>query len=376
MRIGIDALGIIKAGGGRTATVNLLRPLFEIDTHNEYLVALSAYEKIFETPAGNVHQWVMPVRNRFLKRVYAQVAFPVKMRGYDALHFTKNLSLWGPLPPKIMTVYDLSMLLLPELMPSSDRWYWSTLQKRAVQDADCVITISKSAAKDIVRFYEVPEERIRVIYPGLDTRFCPAAPEKIAQARAKYHLPERYLVHVGRIDPIKNLTTAVKAFARLRESGAYDGKLVLVGEVYKKTPDLNLVPTIEQLGLQNDVVLAGYADNYIFDEDLPAVISGATAMIFPSLNEGFGFAPLEGMACGTPVIASKAGSLPEVLGDAAVFLETNDANCLAREMERVVTNAVLREELRLKGLAQAKQYNWYESARQTLKVYEEFGSRK
>lgn len=372
MRIGIDALGIVKSGGGRTATVNLLCPLFEIDQKNEYLVALSAYEPVFETPAGNVKQWVMPVSNRFAKRVYAQVAFPWKMRDYHVVHFTKNLSLWGPMPPKVLTIYDLSMLRLPEIMPRSDYLYWRTFQKKSVQDADCIITISNDAAKDIVRFYEVPEEKIRVIYPGIGTHFCPASAEKIAQLREKYHLPERYLVHVGRIDPIKNLTTAVKAFARLRERGAFDGKLVLIGEIYKKTPDINLLPAIESLGLQDDVILAGYAGNYVSDEDLPGVISGAVAKVFPSLNEGFGFAPLEAMACGTPVIASRSGSLPEVLGDAAVLLEQNDVETLAGEMERVVNDHALRSALRAKGLAWVKRYNWYENARQTLSVYEAY----
>jgi glycosyltransferase involved in cell wall biosynthesis len=352
--------------------VNLLRPLFEIDQKNEYLVALSAYEPSFETPSGNVHQWVMPVSNRFLKRIYAQAAFPWKMRDYHIVHFTKNLSLWGPMPPKILTVYDLSMLRLPGIMPRSDYLYWRTFQKKAVQDADCIITISKDAAKDIVHFYEVPEDKIRVIYPGIGTHFRRLDAAQIAQAREKYHLPERYLVHVGRIDPIKNLTTAVKAFARLRERGAFDGKLVLIGEEYKKTPDSNLVPTIQRMGLQNEVILAGYAGNYVCDDDLPAVIAGAVAKVFPSLNEGFGFAPLEAMACGTPVIASRSGSLPEVLGDAALLLEQNDVEILAQAMERVVNDAALREKLRARGLEWVKRYNWYENARQTLDVYEAF----
>src|SRR5690242_11609393 len=102
MKIGIDAIGIEKASGGRTATMNLLRPLFEIDKKNEYLVAVSTYESLFETSAGNVHQWVIPVRNRFMKRIYAQINFPIKMRDSNILHFTKNLSLLGPMPPKVL----------------------------------------------------------------------------------------------------------------------------------------------------------------------------------------------------------------------------------------------------------------------------------
>jgi glycosyltransferase involved in cell wall biosynthesis len=371
MKIAIDAMGIEKAGGGRTATLNLLRPLFEIDQENEYLVAVSTREPLLDTPAGNVRQWVLPVKNRFLKRIYAHAAFPVKLREFDLVHFTKNLGLWGPMPPKVLTVYDVSMLKLPEIMPRSDYLYWRVLQKLALVDVDCVITISKSAAQDIVHFYRIPEKKIRVIYPGIAPHFCPAGPEQVAQARAKYYLPERYLLHVGRIDPIKNLTTLVQAFDRLLKKGVYDGKLVLVGEFYKKTPDLNLVPTIERLGLQNEVLLAGY----IPDVDLPAVFSGAEAKVFPSLNEGFGFVPLEAMACGTPVIASRSGSLPEVLGDAALLLKSPDVDTLATEMERLVTDPALRRDLRERGPRQASRFNWRNTAGETLNVYREFSRR-
>lgn len=371
MKIGIDAMGIEKAGGGRTATLNLLRPLFNLDRENEYLVAVSTYEPLLDTPAKNVKQWVLPVKNRFIKRIYAQVAFPVKLRDFNLVHFTKNLSLWGPLPPKVLTVYDVSMLKLPEIMPRSDYLYWRVLQKMALQDVDCVITISKNAAQDIAHFYGVPEKKIRVIYPGIAPHFQPVDPSKRVLVRDKYKLPERYLLHVGRIDPIKNLTMLVQAYDRLLKKGIYDGKLVLVGEFYKKTPDLTLIPTIKRLGLEKEVILAGYVP----DSDLPAVFSGADAKVFPSLNEGFGFVPLEAMACGTPVIASRSGSLPEVLGDAAVLFNSQDVDMLAVEMERVVTDLNLRQELREKGLKQASKFNWQNTASRTLEVYREF-SRK
>jgi glycosyltransferase involved in cell wall biosynthesis len=275
------------------------------------------------------------------------------------------------MPPKIVTVFDLSMLLYPQLMSRADLFYWRTLQRASLREARLVITISRSAASDIHRFYGIPNQKIRVIYPGLADHYHPASQEEICRVRAKYNLPEEYLLHVGRIDPIKNLTTVVKAFAQLRSRNVFAGKLVLVGPLYLKTPDLELVPTIKRLGLQNEVILAGMYGNIIADEDMAAVYSGARAKLFPSLNEGFGFAPLEAMACGTPVIASRAGSLPEVLGDAALLLEENNVETLAQATEHVLTSPVLHQTLRDKGLQQSRKYNWYEAARQTVDVYKE-----
>jgi glycosyltransferase involved in cell wall biosynthesis len=373
MLIGIDALGIEKASGGRTATLNLLRPLFQIDRSNKFIVMVSSYEPLFEAPEKNVQQRIVPFRNRFLRRIYAQLTFPYFVRDCDVVHFTKNLSLWGPLPPRIVTIYDLTTLKLPHLIPKSDYWYWRTLQKWSLQSAQCIITISHSAAEDIQRYYKIPNEKIRVIYPAIDPRFYKRSIEEITFVQKKYNLPDDYLIHVGRIDPIKNLTTLIKAFARLKQNKLYAGKLVLVGEPYKKSPDLSVIPLIQELNLKNDVILTGY----ISDDDLPAVFSGACLKVFPSHNEGFGLVALEAMACGVPIIAHRAGgALVEVIGDAGIITDSNDLETIYAAIVRVITDPALQDEMRIKGFEQVHHFNWEETARQTLALYSEIAQNR
>jgi alpha-1,3-rhamnosyl/mannosyltransferase len=303
-----------------------------------------------------------------MKRIYAQVAFPYVMRHCDVVHFTKNLSLWGPLPPKIVTVYDLSMLKLPHLMPKSDLIYWKTLQRWSLQSAECIITISQSAANDIHRYYQIPMERIRVIYPAMSPHFYPRSPSEINTAREKYKLPADYILHVGRIDRIKNIGVLVRAYDRLRREGIYSGKLVIVGQPFKKSPDTELIPLIHDLHLENDVIMAGY----VSDEDLPAVFSGAQLEVFPSHNEGFGLVALEAMACGAPIVAHQAGgALREVIGEAGIVTETNDLDTIYAAIAQVMANSDLQNELREKGLERVKCFNWEDTARQTLTVYHE-----
>jgi glycosyltransferase involved in cell wall biosynthesis len=373
MRIGIDALGIEKASGGRTSVVSLLSALFKLDQKNSYIVAVSTYEPLFYTQAGNIFQWLLPVRNRFLRRIVAQILLPIRMRTCDLIHFTKNLSVFGLLPPYILTIHDLSMLKYPDLMAKSDLFYWKTLQSRAACSAARIITVSKNASSDIQKFYRINPDKIDVIYHGVDPIFSPVANHIQKVVLDKYHLPDEFLLHVGRIDPIKNLPSLVKAFALLKKHNQYAGKLVIVGEYYKKTPDYTLLPTINQLNLVSDVILPGY----VAQEDLPAVYSAARLKIFPSHNEGFGLAPLEAMACGTPVIAYHAGgAVSEILGDSAIILNENDPESIYKAIFGILRDDDLREDLILKGLRHAKNYDWMESAQRTLSVYEKIVSEK
>lgn len=368
MRIGIDALGIEKASGGRTSVFNLLKALFAIDQDNQYLVAVSSYEPHFISPAGNVKQMLLPIRNRFLRRIAAQATLPFWMRNCDVIHFTKNLSLLGGLPPYILTIHDLSMLKYPQLMPKTDLFYWRTIQRYSAIKAARVITVSQSAARDIEKYYGVDKSKIRVVYHGVSSDFKPAEPEEIERVRKKYKLPTDFIIHVGRIDPIKNLTSLVYAFDMLRKRIHYQGGLVIVGEFYRKTPDLNLIPTIEKLNLKNEVILTGY----IPDEDLPAVYSAAHLKVFPSHNEGFGLAPLEAMACGVPVIVNKAGgAVAEVVGDAGIVLEKNDPETVYEAIVKIFSDETLERKLRKAALERAKIFRWEQTAKQTLEIYRE-----
>jgi len=367
MRIAVEALGIHYFGGGRSATLNLLEALFALDTQNEYLVILSEPESSLATPAGNVRQWVAPLRDRFALRIWAQLFLPVGLRGYDLVHFAKNLGVFGVPARTVITVYDLTTLIYPDLFPYFDVWYWQHIERRTLQAADRIVAISHSTAGDIMRFYDIPSECIQVIYPACAPHFLPASEDEIIRVRQRYGLPEQFILHVGRIDRKKNLPLLVEAFAQFQEQTRFEGKLVLVGEEYRKSRDLFLDPTIEHLGLRQHVIFTGCVP----DADMPALYSGALVAVLPSLHEGFGLVALEAMACGTPLIVNRAGAVAEVVDDAAVILESVEVDCVAEALVHMMQDPELHQAMRRKGLSRAQRFRWEDTARQTLQLYEE-----
>ena len=367
MKIAVDAIGIHYAGGGRTSILNLLQHLFEIDRSNQYLVFLSQPEPSLETPAGNVKQSIVPLKNRFGVRIYAQAFLPFRIRGFDLVHFSKNLGLFGPLPPSVVTVHDLTTILYPKVVPWLDYLYWRTLQGLTVRNARLVTTVSHTAAKDLEKIYRIPSSKIRVIHHGCAEIFRPSSADDIHLVRQKYNVVDPYILHVGRIDLKKNLTVLVKSYDLLRKKTGFQGKLVLVGEEYKKSFDLNLRPTIEELGLQGEVIFTGRVP----DQDLPPFYSGALFCVYPSHHEGFGLAQLEAITCGCPLIAHKAGAVAEVVGDAGIILECVDVEKIAVQMARLVGDPILRETFRKRGLERAKGFRWQKAAEKLLEVYQE-----
>jgi glycosyltransferase involved in cell wall biosynthesis len=365
MKIAIEALGIHAAGGGRTATLTTLENLKRIDQENQYTIYLSRFEASIQ--AKNFRQVMAPFKNRFLLRAWAQLALPWATRGHDLVHFMKNLGVFSIAAPSIVTMYDLTTLVHPELFPALDVWYWRYIQKRTLENADRIIAISQTTAADLVKYYDLSLDKIKIIYPAIAPHFEPASETEVESVRKKYGLPERYLIHVGHIDRKKNLTFLVDVFARFCRQANFDGNLVLVGEIYPKTMDHVLVPTVEKLGLQQRVTFT----NFVPDEDLPALYSGAFAAVFPSLHEGFGLAPVEAMACGTPLIAHSAGAIPEVVGDAAIILDKLDHDAFADVLADLYSSSQRWRQLRHLGLQRSSRYSGENTARQTLELYRE-----
>jgi glycosyltransferase involved in cell wall biosynthesis len=251
MRIAIDALGIHNFGGGRTATLSLLEGLFLLDRQNQYRVYLSKAEPVLNPYQFNVQQVVIPFKNRFLQRVFAQLMLPIQTRDFDLVHFAKNLGVFGLNSPSIVTIYDLTTLVHPDLFPKFDVWYWRSIERITLRKAARVIAISETTAHDLKFYYDLPTQRIKIIYPSIDARFKPASSSEIYQIRQKYHLSYSYILHVGRIDLKKKLTLLVEAYyqaKKISKSSSFD-KLVLVGEVYPKSQDDDLEPTIERFNL-------------------------------------------------------------------------------------------------------------------------------
>ena len=201
---------------------------------------------------------------------------------------------------------------------------------------------------------------------GCEARFNPARDAaSIDAAAARYGLPKRYVLAVGTLEPRKNLTTLLRAFARLREGSAVDPAVGLVIAGARGWLDDPIFEAVQSLGLERAVNFPGFVD----DDDLPALYQGAELFVFPSLHEGFGLPLLEAMACGVPVVASNASALPEVAGGAALLVDPHDAEALAQAIARVLGDEALRARLRDAGVARAAQFSWQTAARRTLDAY-------
>jgi glycosyltransferase involved in cell wall biosynthesis len=367
MKIAIDALGITQPGGGRTATLNLLQALLRLDHDNDYLILVDVEEPALAGP--NVRQWAIGERGRFAARLWVQWHLPTALRRERValVHHVKNLGAFFMPGRTVVTVYDLSVLIHPEIYPRSDRLYWRWVEPLTLRQADCVIAISNDTADAIARYYGLLRQRIRVIYPGYDPRFRPLPDPAAARAARQYGLPDTFFLHVGSISRKKNLLPVVQAVARLRQSG-HVVKLVLVGRVYGKARDDELLRAFESGDLEDDVMWLGPVP----DDDLPALYNAAVALVFPSLQEGFGLVPLEAMACGLPVVTSGAGAIGEVVGDAAFIVDhASEESAWASALERVLSDSGLRQRLRSRGLERVPRFSNEESARQLLEVYRE-----
>lgn len=369
MKIAIEALGIHVFGGGRTATLTLLEGLLALDEKNQYRIFLTQSEPTLSNTAGNVKQVIAPFKNRFLQRLWAQAVLPWAVQDCHLLHYAKNLGVFCTRKPEVVTMYDMTTLVHPELFPWMDVWYWRHVQKLTLHKAARIISISETTAHDIARFYALHPEKIRVIYPSIDPRFQPATSDEIERVRKIYGLPDTFVLHVGRIDRKKNLTLLVEALAQARQliGPGFADHLVLVGDMAKKSQDEDLLPFITSLGLKEYVVFTGC----IPDTDLPAVYSAARLAVSASLHEGFGLSAMEALGCGVPLLAYQAAALQEAVGDAAVVLDTLNCGIWAETLARLLSEDDFRQQLSEKGLARAQLFQRERNARETLKLYQE-----
>ena len=262
--------------------------------------------------------------------------------------------------PSVVTIHDLGYRRFPAAHPFSQRLYldWST--RFSTRFAAHLIADSHATRDDLIHFYHAPPEKIAVVYPGRDETLRRVDP---APVRAKYNLPEHYFLHVGTLQPRKNLVRLIEAFASLHAHSPFSNlQLLLAGK-----PGWLSQPILDQARQHPDRVRLL---DYVPDEDLAGLYSGASAFVFPSLYEGFGFPVLEAMACGVPVICSNTSSLPELAGEAALLVNPTDTVALASALTRLLSDPGLSAALVAQGYEQIKKFSWARAARETLTVLE------
>lgn len=264
--------------------------------------------------------------------------------------------------PVVMIAYDLIPLRFPEFY-GQDQPLLEARLRRGVERASAVLAISACTKRDLVELLDADPKKIHVVYPGVGARFGPEPDEAaLAPILARYGLRQPYLLYVGSLGPHKNVGTLVRVFRRLKQVHRLPHQLVLCGKAHWGP---EVVQAVQDLIVQGDCVVV----DFIPAADVPHLYRGAEAFAFMSLYEGFGLPPLEAMACGVPVVVSNAGSLPEVVGEAAELVPPRDEVAIEAALHRVLTDPLRRQEFRSRGLRQAAKFNWTETARQVLKIF-------
>lgn len=283
-------------------------------------------------------------------------------RGFDLYHETNFIPMRCPCPT-VITVHDLSFRRFPAAAHPQRLRHLNTYFQKRLRWAHRVIVDSEFVKREVIEELQLPPDRVDVVYLGVDGRFYPKPPEEVLAFKKAAGLPERYILYVGAIEPRKNLPLLLRAFHRARASLPPDLMLVLAGPLGWQHEEV--IRTRERLDLKNRVLLPGYTP----EEKLPLLYGGAELFVYPSLYEGFGLPPLEAMACGTPVIASRAGALPEVVGDAGLLISPIDEEGWANAMQEVLGSRGLKAALQEKGFSRVRLFSWENAAAATLRSY-------
>jgi glycosyltransferase involved in cell wall biosynthesis len=255
---------------------------------------------------------------------------------------------------QVVTIHDLFAAVEPGWFAPRIGWQLRTTQRRAAHAAAAAIAVSECTRGDLVERYRVPPERIRVVYNGLDhARFHPRVVDSEAVAR-RFGLRHPFILCAGSLMPWRNAARLLRAASRLKYGLLFVGR-----DIWGTDPTA-------RLAAERGWDWARFA-GYVPDEELPELYAAAHVFAYPSLYEGFGIPPIEAMACGTPVVASTAGALPEVLGDAALLVDPYDEDALAEALQAAVED---HGELRQRGLDRAARYTWQRAASETWAVYE------
>jgi len=367
-KILIDAIGIDRVGGGRTAICTLLEHILRLDQETSFTVLVSGREQSWDK-YSNVHQRVISGR-RFAVRAYLQCVLPTwtHREGIALVHFAKNLGVFGLSCPYVVTVHDLTTLLLYDQHTLLDVAYWKWVEALTVRKAARVVAVSHDTARDIERFYRISQRKVEVIHWAPHARFRPVRDScQLEALRRRYRLPTQYVLFVGILAKKKNVPTLLSSMAKLYSRMPNAPDLVVVGRQYPQSEDTVSTALVHQLGLDGHVHFLGSVP----DEDLPGLFTASAFYVLPSLHEGFGIPCLEAMACGVPVIVTRAGALPEIVGDAAWILDDPmDAVGLSTAMECVLRDGTLRQEMVRRGFERAAAFSWEKSARKMLEVYQ------
>lgn len=354
-----------RSAGVSTYTHELLAHLPLVAPQHRY-VAFHGADAPLTSPAASVVSPV-PTRNPLVRIAWEQTALPLgaALGRADVLHGTVNVVPLLGRTRKVVTVHDLAFLRQPGRFPRAKGLYLRWMVRQSCRLADRVIAVSAATKRDVATLLEVPEDRIAVVYSGADPQFRRLPEADIIPFRTSVFGGRPYLLHVGTLEPRKNIDVLIRAFHELRTRESIPHVLCLVGAVgwmYQ-----SVFALVQALGLQKAVDFRGYVPA----EQLPLWYNAADLFALPSAYEGFGLPLVEAMACGTPAVVSGGGALEEIGGSACLTVEAGSTEALRVAMERVLSDESLRLTMRRAGLERAKRFRWEATAAATARVYEE-----
>jgi glycosyltransferase involved in cell wall biosynthesis len=376
MTVGIDIRVLTR--GTRTGveeyTINLLSRLLRLDQNIDFKLFFNAYHKIkFNydwTYLHNVKLSEFRIPNRLLFSCARYLNYPKidSLLGGADIFFNPHF-FNAPLSKrsrKVMTFHDLSFELHPELFSWRKRAWQGLLMntKKEAHSADKIIAVSQSTKQDLVDLYKIDPDKIKVIHSGVGEEFIKMSDLECRMSNVikKYHLPKKFILYFGTIEPRKNIAGLIRAFELLKEKNKDFKTVYLVIAGGKGWLFKNIFAAAARSKFAKHIIFTGF----VSPEDKVYLYNLADLFVYPSFFEGFGFPPLEAMACGLPTITSNTSSLPEIAQDAALLVNPYDADELAWAIEQVLSDIALKKELARRSLAQAKLFSWNKCARETL----------
>lgn len=364
MRIAIDARKLHDYGIG-TYVRNLVREYAQQPGDETFVLICQPNDVAFVRSLGPAFEALPDTSGNYSFREQITVPLDLRRARVDLFHAPHYVV--PPLTrcPVIVTIHDCIHLRFPQYLPNTlAHVYAKTFMSIAARRARRILTVSQASKDDICHYLHAPADRIEVIPNGLDARFlAPPDDANVARVRERFVLDAPFILYAGNIKPHKNVDRLIEAFARLRQDGHQDLKLLIIGDEASKYPSLRRL--VHRHHLHTHVRFFGF----VSDDTLAALYRLASVFVFPSLYEGFGFPPLEAMASGTPVITSNVSSLPEVVGDAALLVDPQDAGAIADAMGRVLSDTRLRRDMIARGYARARTFSWAEAAARTRAAY-------
>ena len=380
MKIGIDIrmLSEGKRTGVEGYTLNLLTHLFKIDRENQYKLFFNAFrgpsfdiDKAFNYPNVEIRKTKIP--NKLLNLSFVLFNYPKIGKILDCdIFFCPNIMFYGLSKKQrnIITFHDITFSHFPYFYSLKRRlWHLFVNPKKLAQKNDFIIAVSQATKDDLISIYGIPENKIKVIYSGLDESLVVDRHAcQLQEAKKKYNLPQDFILSLGSIEPRKNMVGLISAYEKLRDENKINNKLVIAGEkawCYKE-----IFKAWKKSKYKNDIIFPGFIE----EEDKIYLYNLSKLFVYPSFYEGFGFPVLEAMACGVPIVTSFVSSLPEISLDVALLIDPYNIDDLALGVYNGITDEDLRQRLIEKGLERIKEFKWKGCARDVLKMFEKIKS--